>query len=296
MTADPLTADPHPAIRLPAKEVLIDAHLGAAHDIAWGNWSKKQTTVPIWLKRATAFAEDLIQSDGGTPEHRFRVATRALSTCVGAQGQIDPTEWVDQVLRVGQELVGASVSPTQKRQLQWELGLALYDAVQIYQMRNQRELSLKHGERAIEYLEAARGNRSAPTDAYLLGRLYFRLGSIHALGEHNHRAAITWFDKAVPVLQQAATEVAPFELGRLGETFVSMGVSYWESGQRDNAVKLTQSGVELMEKAVAAGEYQKSALDIPYANLATMNRQLGRDAEAVKYTERSTRQPGATRR
>ena len=29
----------------------------------------------------------------------------------------------------------------------------------------------------------------------------------------------------------------PFELGRLGETFVSMGVSYWEVGQRDKAVE-----------------------------------------------------------
>ena len=40
--ADPLTRDPHPAIRLAAKEVMIDAHLGAAHDIAWGELEREE--------------------------------------------------------------------------------------------------------------------------------------------------------------------------------------------------------------------------------------------------------------
>jgi tetratricopeptide (TPR) repeat protein len=34
--ADPLTADKRQTVRVAAKEALIDAHLGAAHDIAWG--------------------------------------------------------------------------------------------------------------------------------------------------------------------------------------------------------------------------------------------------------------------
>ncbi len=286
-TADALASSPHPAIRLPAKEVLIDAHLGAAHDIAWGNWNQKQTAVNTWLKRASAFAEDLIASDGGTTEHRFRVATRALAACVGAQGKVDPSPWNEQVLSLGPGLLKAAGDTAQKQQIQWELGMALYDAVQIHQMRGEREPALKYGQKAIEYLEAS-GGKDVAADAYLLGRLYFRLGSIHAIGKQDHRAAVSWFEKAAPMLEKAGGQVAPHELGRLGETFVSMGVSYWETGKRDRAVKLTQHGVELMEKAVKEGQIPQTALDVPYANLATMHRHLGQDAEAEKYLDRSS--------
>ncbi|KKK63377.1 hypothetical protein LCGC14_2994900, partial [marine sediment metagenome] len=71
-----------PAIRLAAKEVLIDAHLGAANDIAWGSWSQKEKAVAKWSQRAAAFAEELIANDGGTEELRFRVATRSLAAFV----------------------------------------------------------------------------------------------------------------------------------------------------------------------------------------------------------------------
>ena len=73
-TADPLAVNRHPAIRLAAKEVLIDAHLGAAQDIAWGNWNEQKLAVSRWLDRAAAFAEEYVENDGGSVEHRFRVA------------------------------------------------------------------------------------------------------------------------------------------------------------------------------------------------------------------------------
>ena len=57
--ADPLTSDPHPAIRVAAKQVLVDAHLGAAHDIAWGEWKEKDKAVVRWLQRAVTVSEDL---------------------------------------------------------------------------------------------------------------------------------------------------------------------------------------------------------------------------------------------
>ena len=73
-TADPLAVSQHPAIRIAAKEVLIDAHLGAAHDIAWGPWDQKEKAVPRWLEQAIAVAQDLVQNDNGSIEHEFRVA------------------------------------------------------------------------------------------------------------------------------------------------------------------------------------------------------------------------------
>ncbi len=281
--AMPLAADRHPALRLAAKEVLINSHLGAAHDIAWGNWKEKEKAVERWLSRASTFAEDLIESDGGNPEHRFRVSTRALAACVGVRGKMDPGIWTKAALKIGEELIATTDDPVRKAQYQWDLGMALYDALQIYQMRNEHDQALKHGEWAIEYLEKSNRQDRLGTTSYQLGRLYFRLGAIHAVRDNNHRVAITWFDRALPLLKKPIPKEAFSDLGRHGETFVSMGVSYWESGRRDRAVELTRIGIDLMQQAVKQGSLDESALAIPYSNLASMQRQLGHDEEADRF-------------
>lgn len=288
-TADLLAMDHHPAVRLAAKEVLIDAHLGAAHNIAWGNWNQKEVSVPRWLKRAAAFAEEMIENEGGTPEHRFRVSTRALAACVGMRGDLDPTEWAEETLRTGEQVV-SSAGKELKQQYQWDIGMALYDAVQVYQLREEHQVALKYGEQAVAYLEKAMASRPESTaDRYLIGRLYFRLGAIHAVGSQDHPNARLWFEKAIPALEASLPQVNRFEVGRLGETFVSMGVSYWEVGEQQRAVTLTEKGVGLMEQAAKNGHIQQNALEIPYGNLASMHRQLGQEDEAGKYLQKASR-------
>ena len=282
-TADPLAVNRHPAIRLSAKEVLIDAHLGAAHDIAWGNWNEQELAVTRWLDRASAFAEEYIENDGGSVEHRFRVAHRALAASIGLEGVLDPTEWADLALRSGQELLASVTDDAQVRQIQRQLGLALYDSVQVYQMRSEHDLAFRYGQKAVEYLEQGMMDKTGPVENYLLARLYFRLGAIQAVGEGNHRIAIDWFDKARVLFDQAADHVAPDEAGRLGDTFISMGISYWEVEQRERALDLTKRGVDLIELGVNDGSLDRSALEIPYGNLAIMHRRLGQDSEADKY-------------
>jgi len=249
-SAGKLATSRHPAIRLAAKEVLINAHLGAAHDVAWGSWKEKDEAVTRWLAGAEAVAAELVKNESGSPEHQFRVNTRALAACVGVRGKLEPDKWTKGAIRTGEELIAQTEDPVRKAQFQWDLGMALYDALQVYQMRDDHETALRYGERAIEYLEAGNRHQGTPGSAYLLGRLYFRLGAIHAIRDDNHRAAITWFDKAVPLLNRPIPKEAHADLGRHGETFVSMGVSYWNSGQRNTAVQLTEIGVELMEQAV----------------------------------------------
>jgi tetratricopeptide (TPR) repeat protein len=295
--ADALTAQRHPAVRVAAKEVLIDAHLGAAHDIAWGEWKEKEAAVTKWLDRAAALAEDLVKTEGASQEQQFRVAARALAACVGLRGKLDPAPWIKEAKRSGEGLIEASQDPICKAQHQWQLGMALYDALQVYQMRNDHETALKHGESAVDYLEQGSrapagampgmvaGARQTPATAYLLGRLYFRLGAIHAIRDQNHRAAISWFEKAIPLLDRPIPQESLADQGRHGETFVSMGVSYWEAGQREKAVELTTRGVALMEQAVKQGMLKESALGIPYGNLAAMHRQLGAESAADRYQE-----------
>ncbi|NQT38911.1 MAG: hypothetical protein HQ581_15550, partial [Planctomycetes bacterium] len=288
--AKPFVEDRHPAIRTAAKEVLVDAHLAAAHNIAWGYWKDKDAAVIEWLRRAALNAEDLIANESGSPEYRFRVTIRALSTYVGMQGQIDPEKWIDAARASGRELIDGAEDPTFKEQVQWDLGMAMYDALQIYQMRGEHDNALKYGELAIQEMElGGRQKRQTPAYAYLMGRLYFRLGAIHAVRDRDHGAAISWFDKAVPLLSQPIPPELAADLGRHGETFVSMGVSYWEVNQQQKAVEMTEHGVELMEQAVRANHIKPNALAIPYGNLATMHRELGQDEKAQKFAEMASK-------
>ncbi len=293
--ADPLVASPHPAIRLAAMEVIVDAHLGAAHDIAWGDRENKKVVVDTWLGRASAFAEGMIEAESAGPALRFRVATRALAACVGARGEIDPTTWAENAVASGQKMIESAEDPSQKKGIAWDLGLALYDAVQIYQMRDEQQLALKTGQTAIGLLEQGRVEKLQPADAHLLARLYFRLGTIHAVSKSNHQDAVGWFDKALPLFQQATDNVAPHEVARLGESLVSMGVSYWESGNRDRGLELTETGVKLIEAAVDGQFVQRSVLEVPYSNLATMHRQLGQIDKAEKYLRLASERQGSMR-
>jgi tetratricopeptide (TPR) repeat protein len=287
--ADPLSSDPHPAIRVAAKEVLIDAHLGAAHDIAWGDWKEKNKAVARWLERALAVAEDLAKNEGGHQDQVFRVYARAMAAYVGIRGGIDPEPTVNAVVGTGDEAIAATRDPVQKAQLQWDVGMALYDAVQIAQMRSDHANALKYGEQAADYLAKANEVKQSTSSAFLLGRLYFRLGTIHAIRDKDHKAAIVWFDKAVPLLERPSIEELSTDLGRHGESFVSMAVSYWEAGQRQKAVTMNEKGIKWMEQAVEQGSLDKSALVVPYNNLAAMHRKLGSTEKADRFQDMASR-------
>lgn len=279
---DPLSDSPHPAIRLAAKEVLIDAHLGAAHDIAWGNWKEKEKAIARWLDRASILADELIKSDGGSEAYRFHVYHRALAACVGARGAVDPSPWAEDTLRQGRSLISKTQDPIRKSQYQWDLGMALYDALQVCQLRGEHDTAMKYGETAIEFLEQTQQRQSA-SGTYLLGRLYFRMGSVCALRDHNHQAAVRWFEKAFPMLDKPLPSEAQSDLGRHGETFVSMGVSFWEIGRRERGIDLTQRGVSLMEQASKQGLLDNSSLAVAYTNLSIMHRKMGQLDNATRF-------------
>ncbi len=281
--AEPLTTSKHPAVRVAAKEVMLEAYLGAAHDIAWGNWREKDKAVTVWLDKASAFADDLVKSEAGSQECRFRVANRALAVCVGLRGQLDPAPWIGQSLDSGRELIAATTEPVYKSHLQWDLGMALYDGMQVCQARDQRDEALRWGEMAADHLEKGCPLPLSRDNAYLLGRLYYRLGAIHAVGDKNHRLAVGWFDKALPLLEKTPTDRI-VDQGRHGESLVSMGVSYWETGQQKKAVDLTEHGLKLMEQSAQQGQLAKTTLSVPYSNLAWMHRKLG-EAEQAAYFE-----------
>ncbi|MGL4594795.1 MAG: hypothetical protein ACRCUY_08725 [Thermoguttaceae bacterium] len=280
-----MTTHSNQTIRQSAKDVLFDAHLGAARDVAWGKWDNKSESINKWITRAKEIARDpeMLAAKRYSNEYPFKIATTALATQVGVLEQNELEPFIKNVVEAGESLIRSTTDAMLQRKYQWDISLSLYDAVQIYQLRRQYALALKYGEIAANYMEAGIETRKSDTDLYLLGRLYFRLGAIHAIGNKNHRAAIEWFDLAKPVFEKLLPKIDQEALGRIGETFVSMGVSYWMTEQREEAIRLTERGLKQIERGVQNGVLGESALNVPYTNLANMYQEMGEVEMATKY-------------
>jgi tetratricopeptide (TPR) repeat protein len=273
-------------IRRTAKRTFMQANLGIADDIAWGNWQQKEIAVPKWIERGKLAAEDLIRAESCDPELRLTVARSALAAIAGTQGKIDGTEWSKSALDAAKQVLTPTVDPWRRPRIEWQLGLTLYDGLQVDQARGLKGFTLANSATVVQYLESgAQFREQTSVDVFLLGRLYYRVGAVFAIEKQDHRTAAYWYDKALPLLSQPIADATPSDWARQGETMVSIGLSFWEVGRRPEGVKLSESGVDWMIKAVQAKALSEKALAIPYANLANMHRSLGNSDESKSYAD-----------
>ena len=287
-TATPLVDDHRVGIRRQAKRVLLDAHLGAANDIAWGAWQQKPQIVPKWIRQADTLAVDLIEHEEADPALRLEVARQAIHAAAGTHGKWNPSEWAHLANDTGKKLLDSADDSLRRERIQWELGLTLSDSLEVAQGRGMNERSLADGMAALaDMRQGVRHRQPLAEDLDRLGWVYYRVGVIHAVVKKDHAAAVTWFDRALPLLERpsASTNMGRPNIGRQGEALVSMGISYWETGNREDALRLTEQGVKRMDQAVAAKQLDDKALAIPYGNLATMHRELGHEDKARSFAD-----------
>ena len=284
--ADQLAHDKNATIRRAAKLTLIDAHLGAAHDIAAGIFGQKPQIIPKWIDRATAFAEDMIKNESADAALRLHVDRGALAACAVAEGKIDPLPFTRQALQQGKQLIAAADDPWRKHRLEWELGLALSDGLTADQARGPSPHALDNATLTASYLEeGAKGRRENPEDVFRLGYMYYRVGALHAVRKNDHKTAVAWYEKALPLLDRPIPPTQHAQQGHYGEWLVSMGITYWEVGQRQIALDLTDAGMQHVEEAVHQNLIEAKALTVPYNNLAAMHQTLGHTTEARDFAD-----------
>jgi tetratricopeptide (TPR) repeat protein len=292
--ADKLATSRNVKERRAAKELLIHAHLAVAQQIAKQDFANKMQSVSQWIGRASGLAEDMIVHDGGSVELRLVVAKESLSSLASFKAGKDPAPWISEAEEAAATLTEQCDDDFWRGRIQWELGQAYYQAVRIEHLRLQPAAALRYGQLAIENLADGAAKRQAVYDSeQLVGELYFHIGVVHAVQKQDHKTAAQWYDKAMPLLtspRPASTLLAP---QHDGEELVSMGVTYWQIGEKDHAIDLTLHGVELVEKAVDAGSLPKKSLSVPYGNLATMYEQLGEKEDAAKYANLAKTSGGA---
>jgi tetratricopeptide (TPR) repeat protein len=288
--AESIIEDPTASIRRDAKQTLIEAHLAVAEDIAWGEFQAKEAAAGRWLAKAESLAKQAVMEDGLSPYVILEVYERGLAACVGTPGCVDPLDWAERLQRTTTAALKDCQDPLMRRQIQFNAGLGLYDALQALHARGDIDNALRFGHQAVEMIQAGRlGRDETPTDAYRFGRLYFRIGSLYAVTKNDHKQACEWFDRAAPLLETPLPDSAAADRGRQGETLVSMGISYWNVGKRDRGLHLTDVGSRYMQRAVSEGMLNPTAMGVAYSNLAVMHDGLGDQTTGRRFHEMAAR-------
>jgi tetratricopeptide (TPR) repeat protein len=276
--ADRLAASEEPAVATAANQILLNAHLSIAERIAAGDWQGKSEVVGQWISRSSALAEQMIVTGQGDVSLRLQIAVSALTAGGRLQPPVDPKLWVAEAEQAAADYEATIDGDAHARDLMnWQLGMAYYYAAEIQHRRGEADLAVRYGELADATLSPlAEARADLPDTRYALGRLYFQVGAVHAVHQHDHDLACQWYDRASTLLMEPVPFTTLANPGQHGDALVSMGVSYWEVGQRERAYELTEAGVQLVEQGIAEGLIAAETLTVPQGNLNAMARALGK--------------------
>ncbi|MDP6442902.1 MAG: hypothetical protein QGG36_21980 [Pirellulaceae bacterium] len=285
-----LVKDDDERIRLAAKQVLLDAHLAVAFDISWGDWLRKADVAPKWVEIANKIAKSITTRDHGGPIVQLKTERRALAAYGGLRAAIEVDKFVAEVRERVTAQTAAATDPLHRQQLEWEFGQVLYYAARIEQSKKNYDASLKLTEESVALLAAAAKDRQlTEIQNYHLGRTEFLAGTLYALGKRQHKQAQPWFDKALQHIPANPSDSLRLQFGAIGDRYVSMAVTYWQNGERQRAVELTERGARALRRSVGVGGRPEEAMAIPYSNLAAMHRALGNNNKATSYVELAER-------
>lgn len=266
-----------------AKDILIDSHLAVAQDIALGSFQRQREVVPKWLTRATELAEETLTKDQGDPTVRMEIYRTTLAIYSVLDGNFDPSVAAEEAIQEGQRLVAQAADRFYQQRVERELSEALYHAAKVEHRCGRMTTAMQYASNAVALADAGQAQRQQSLfDRIMSGQLYFLTGSLYAVTNDDHAEAVRWYEKSMPAFDDERLEEL-VDSTAFGDLFVSMGVSYWEVGQKERAVELTQGGAELMQQGVQAGIMEMSVLSVPYGNLAVMHEKLGNSDKAKHF-------------
>lgn len=277
-------------IRRLAKKVLVDAHLAVAMDVALGNFQRQDEVVPKWLMRATEIAEQFITQDNGDKTMRMDVYRTSLAAFGVLQGKFDANIAAEEAIAEGRRLIADAADPIYQQRIERSLAETLFHAVKLERAKGQLENGIRYANNSLALLKnLSSDHASNEHDQYLEGQLYFLVGSLYAVQDSDHSEAVEWYTRALPKLNPPHISFPWLETNDLGEIFVSMGVSYWASGAKEKAIRLTQRGANLMQQSVEIGTLEQTAMAIPFGNLATMHGKLGHTKESNDFAKMASK-------
>jgi tetratricopeptide (TPR) repeat protein len=286
--ASPLLVKRSPAVQAAAREVLLDAHMGTALAIAKGTWQQKSRVIPKWISRGEALVKDCKGTDAERQSLELQLCRGALAASAGSADAVEPLPWVKRMLEIRDRMGETVADPWRRRQIDWDVGQGLADALDAAQKRGDGADLLDNATLTAAYLERGGEQRElTAAERKNMGELLFRIGIMYSLQRGDHATAVTWFDRTVPLWEENPDFGG--ELGRLGESYVSMAISYWQVDRREDALALSRRGVDLMVAAVDKSQLEERSLAVAYGNLSTMYAEEGDDEQSKNYAEMASR-------
>ena len=285
-----LLTKPSPAVQQAAREIMLDAHLGTAEAIALGTWQQKSRVIPKWMARAEAVVAECTGDKSVQQTLELQLCSGALAVAAGSADSTEPLPWVKRLLEVRDRMGESVKDPWRRRQIDWDVGLGLLDALAAAQLRGDASDMLDNGTLTAAYLERGSEHRElTDQERKNVGDLLFRIGIMHSLQRGDHATAVTWFDRVIPLWDGNPKVESDREAGQLGESYVSMAISYWQVDRRDDALAISRRGVDMMVAAVDSKQLEERALAVAYGNLSTMYAEQGDDTQSQTYAEMASR-------
>jgi tetratricopeptide (TPR) repeat protein len=281
--ATPLLNSKQVEARRRAKLVLWEAHLAIAREIACGSYQDKSDVVDKWLQNSRRITADLIANEKLGSAVQLSWYRRAIE-CYSATGDLEKvSRMTDEMLQLGQSCLSTSKDSAFSQQLEWELSQSLSHAVTAAIDRGEAAEALRLAENALGLLDASADQRElTPALKSVCGRLYFAIGTVHAAAKNDHAEGVRWYERALNCMP-GIEEVSSGEMSEHGERLVSMGLTFWKAGKREQGMRFTKQGAQLVQRAVKSGIAPEKSLAIPYGNLAFMHKQLGNEDESKSF-------------
>jgi len=274
-----------------ALELMVNTHLAIAHDITYGDYTaeEKNKAVPKWIELSWKFTTHLLANNYHDQALGLDVCRSSLKL-LKKLGESGPLEvWEDRITQQAANILQLKGASTEfLDHMRWQQAMALYHATIIARQGKDgnrvQQLGLTGYQLYRKSLTATTKTNhwdSTPTKAAMIG-LCYTLGSVEAIDNLDHVKAIQWYDQILQYLDspsiqeftaQHATQQST-DLGWHGERLVSMGLSYWSTGNKTQGLRLTQQGIAWIETAVRDHGFPKHHLKIPYSNLAVMTKSL----------------------
>lgn len=276
LEASTLAEDSRPTVRRLARRVLIESHLGASRCIAWAQLEDAEKVSVQWHERARLLAETAISDEDVGDDIWLAVHRSAMLTHLGLMAKSNPDREVSELQLDHKRLSRAASDSIYRERVKWELALALTDASRIESARGKHAAAGRLAELAWTAMsEGARGRESNEQDDFARGMLLYQLGSIAAVGKQDHAKAIGWYEQAVGLLEKPLPESLSGQNGIRGLALVGMGASYWEAGDKRQAIALADLGARTLQEASKTGHASRDALSLAWGNLESMYRELG---------------------
>ena len=274
-----------------ALELMVNAHLAIAHDIAFGEYTteEKNRAVPKWIELSWKFTAHLLANNYHDQALGLDVCRSSLELLKKLGKSVPLEVWEERITQQAAsvlQLKGTSIEFMDH--MRWQQAMALYHATIIARQGKDGNRVQQLGLTAYQLfrgpLTATRKTAhwdSTISKAAMIG-LCYTLGSVEAIDNLDHVKAIQWYGQALqyldtPNIQQFAAEHATKQsigLGWHGERLVSMGLSYWSTGNKTQGLRLTKQGIAWIETAVRDHGFPNHHLKIPYSNLAVMTKSL----------------------